>query len=202
MQFDVQFHDVYFTCAAVGGTVLVLQTLLTLLGGHHDGDAGHDFHELHDAHAGGHGGEDGGHGDAFIKLFTLKSLVAFLTFFGLAGLAGDWSGNGASTTFVFAIGAGIAALVTVAWLMRALARLQSRGNVRLENAVGATARVYLRIPSSGGGAGKVTVAVQGRTVELKAVTTGAEIPTGATVRVVALQAADTVDVLPVADALP
>ena len=45
-----------------------------------------------------------------------------------------------------------------------------------------------------GGAGKVTLEVQGRYVEVEAVTAGPEIPTGQPIRVVAVPAPDTLEV--------
>src|SRR5262245_58808302 len=165
----MDLHNVYFGCAAVGGCILVLQTLLTLVGGgSHDGDVPHDVHDLDHgiAHAHSGDGQEGSHGDAFVRWFTFKSIVAFLTFFGLAGRAGEWSGMQKGATFVMAAAAGIVALVFVAWLMHVLSKLQSKGNLRLENAIGRSAQVYLVIPANGVGAGKVTVAMQGRTIEL------------------------------------
>jgi hypothetical protein len=195
----MDFHNVYFGCAAIGGCILVLQTLMALVGGgSHDGDVPHDVHDLAHAHSGD--GQEGSHGDAFVRFFTFKTIVAFLTFFGLAGLAGDWAKMQRGATFLTAAAAGIVALVIVAWLMHVLSKLQSKGNLRLENAIGRSAQVYLVIPANGVGAGKVTVAMQGRTIELRAVTSGAEIPTGATVKVVALRATDTLEVLPMAEA--
>lgn len=188
--------NVYFGCAAAGGAVLVLQTLAQLLGaGHHDADAGID--DVHDGAS--HGGHHGGHhgaadGDAFVKLFTLKTVVAFLTFFGLAGLAAERAGTHPASGFVLALLAGGIALYGVAWLMKTLAGLQSRGNVSLERAVGESGTVYLQVPANGEGQGKVTLALQGRTVELKAVSRGPALPTGASVRIVALRSPDVVEV--------
>ena len=193
-------QNVYFGCAAFGGAVLVLQTLASMIGiGHHDGggDGGVELDDLHDgAHGAGHG--ETGHidGDVFIKLFTLKTIVAFLTFFGLAGLAAEHSGMETSGSLALALVAGAIALYAVAWLMRTLSRLQSRGNVKLENAVGVSGKVYLRVPPRGEGLGKVTLVVQGRTLELKALTKGGELPTGLPVRVVALHGEDTLEVVP------
>lgn len=197
----MDFHNVYFGCAAIGGSILVLQTLLSLIaGGGHDADGAADVHDVHDlAHAHSGDGQEGGHGDAFVRFFTFKTIVAFLTFFGLAGLAGERAGMQRGATFVMAAAAGIVALVIVAWLMHLLSRLQSKGNVRLENAIGRSAQVYLVIPANGTGTGKVTVAMQGRTIELRAVTPGPSIPTGAMVKVVALRASDTLEVLPQAE---
>ncbi|MEM7203536.1 MAG: hypothetical protein AAF628_24950 [Planctomycetota bacterium] len=175
----------YFVCAAVGGSVLVVQTLLLMLGMGHDVDVdgGVHVHDVHDA------------GDGFFKFLSLKTLVAFLTFFGLAGLAAQRAGWGSLPTLATALGAGAVSVLVVGWLMSGFAKLQSRGNVDLTNAVGAEARVYLRIPAESRGVGKVHVEVQGRRVECKARTRGAEIPTGATVTVVAASSQDTVEVM-------
>jgi hypothetical protein len=190
-------QNVYFCCFAVGFVVLALQTLLSLFGfGHHDADgalghaeAGHDLHHEHtDA-------------DSFVKWFTFKSVVAFVTFFGLVGLACQKATPpmAGSATFVFATLAGSVALWGVAMLMRSLARLQSKGNLRVGNTVGLNGKVYLKVPPRGEGLGKVTVTVQGRTHELKAMTVGPEIPTGAPVKVVATREPDTLEVVAIGD---
>ncbi|HYC80887.1 MAG TPA: hypothetical protein VEB65_03815, partial [Solirubrobacterales bacterium] len=71
------------------------------------------------------------------------------------------------------------------------------GSIDLSNAVGAAGQTYLQIPPAGGGHGLVQVPVQGRTVELRAVTPeGSPIPTGAPVIVVAVVDGETVEVVP------
>ena len=180
----------YFLCAIAGGTILVLQVLMTLFGLSDvdvDVDPDLDLSGDIDAHA--------DVSDAFFKVLSFKTLVAFVTFFGLAGLACSHSGVSDLWTFVISVSAGSAALYVVAWMMAGLARLQSAGNADLRNAIGVVAKVYLTIPRSRGGRGKVTVALQGRTVEAKAVTGGAELPSGAMVRIVGVAAEDTVDVV-------
>jgi membrane protein implicated in regulation of membrane protease activity len=172
-------RTLYLVCAVVGGTALVVQTILLALGGDTESHLGDgsvaDVHD-HAAHA----------ADAsFLKWLTLKGIVAFLTFFGLAGLASG-SMSEPLHTLPIAFAAGLAALFLVGWLMRGLARLHSHGNLELQNALGKAGRVYLRIPPSRSGVGKVTVEVQGRSVEWPAVTAASEIPTGAPVRVVAV----------------
>jgi len=183
--------DVYRICALVGGTVLVVQTLLMVFGGLGDHDLGHGEGDL--------SGHDVGHvhgGLAELKWLSLKTIVSALTFFGLAGLASQSSGLTPFAGLLIAVVAGGAAIFLVAFLMASLSRFQSKGNLDIKNAVGHTARVYLRIPADRTGPGKVTVDVQGRSVELEATTAGPEIPTGATVRVVGLSDADTLDVTP------
>ena len=87
-------------------------------------------------------------------------------------------------------------MLLVTFLMRSLARLGSSGTLDLRNAVGAPAAVYLRIPARGQGAGKVTVDVQGRSIQVDALTDGEELPTGARVQVVALVGEDALKVIP------
>lgn len=182
--------DVYQVCALVGGTILVLQTLLMVFGGVGDHDVGgHGEGDL--------GGHDVGHvhdGMADVKWLSLKTIVSALTFFGLAGLASQKSGLTPFLGLAIAVVAGGVAIFLVAMLMASLARLQSRGNLDIKNAVGRSGRVYLRIPAARKAPGKVTVDVQGRSVEVEATTAGPEIPTGATVRVVGLADAETLDV--------
>jgi membrane protein implicated in regulation of membrane protease activity len=191
--------NVYFYAAVVGGTLLVLQTLLLIFGGvGHDMDTGADGH-FGDLHDGGldHGGVDHGHAHAaFLKLLSLKAVVGFATFFGLTGLGGSAAGWTPTGTLAAALAAGLVALYLLAWMMSALHRLQSSGSLNLKNAVGKQAKVYLRVPGGRRGTGRVTLAVQGRMVECKAVTGGAEIPTGAPVRVVAFETAGTLAVEP------
>jgi hypothetical protein len=54
--------------------------------------------------------------------------------------------------------------------------------------------VYLRVPAAKAGTGKVHLMLQNRTVEYQAVTVGAELPTGAPIRVVGVVNSDTVEV--------
>ncbi len=161
-------------CAAIGGTILVLQFLMLLLGAGGDGDG-----DLHG------GAADVGHDQAaFLKLFSLQTVSAFLTFFGLVGLGTENLGWSPTNVALAAGGAGTAALWLVAKLMRSLAHMQSQGNVDLHNAIGHVGSVYLRIPAAGTGHGRVLMQVQGRTVECRAISRADEIATGTRIRVV------------------
>jgi hypothetical protein len=185
--------DVYMICAIVGGTLLVLQTILIVVGGGGDHDLG--IGPDHDIGGGDHGlGHDGGD-LTFIKWLSVKTVVAALTFFGLAGLAAEKAGLAPMPSLLIALVAGGVAVVAVGFLMASLSRLQSKGNVDLaRNAVGTVGTVYLRVPGSRQGQGKVTLVLQGRTVEVAATTTGPELPTGSEVRVVAVPGPELVDV--------
>lgn len=181
----------YGICAAVGGTVLVGQFLLSLLGlhGHADGlehadhfggDAGHGLDHDH-SQEGQHPGEDAHGSTSVFRILTVRTVVAALTFFGLVGLTADSAGLGSSSSIVIALAAGLAAMYAVHWLMQQMYRLRADGTVRIQRAVGQTATVYVKIPAERQGVGKIVLNIQDRMVELSAVTAGAEIPSGRTV---------------------
>ena len=196
-------ETVYLICAVGGGTVLVIQTILLVIGGVDTAEADPDISvdaDVHDLSGAddldGHSPHDASEA-MFLKVLSFKTLVAFFTFFGLAGLACNQAQFQPLPTILVALGAGSVALYIVAYLMSVLHRLQSRGNVSLSNAVGQLGKVYLRIPGDRLGSGKVNVLVQGRLLECKASTSGPEIPTGAEVRVVGTAGANTLDVVSV-----
>lgn len=188
--------ELFFLGTAVaGGTLLLCQFLLGLLGlGDHGGADHGDGH--FDAH------HDASHGDHdssqawFFGMLSLRAIAAALTFFGLAGLAAHYAALEPGFCVLIALGAGFLSMYTVARMMGLLSRLKADGSVHMERAVGLVGTVYLRIPGNRAGAGKVTLVVQNRTVEWQAVTGAAEIPTGARVQVVALAGPDTVEVIP------
>jgi hypothetical protein len=195
------YDTIYLICAIVGGTLLVCQFLIGLLGfGHHDTGTEHDLggdHDFHGAdHHDTHGSHDGSH-SWFIGMLTFRSVVAALTFFGLAGLAATANFQlRPQVSLAVALGAGAGALFGVAYLMRMLHRLKSDGTVRIERALGQSGTVYLSIPGQKAGVGKVTLNVQNRTVEYQALTSQGPLPTGSKIVVTAVLGPDTVEVVP------
>ena len=188
-------ETLYLVCAAVGGTLLVCQFLLGLLGlGHHDIDHDHDVGG-HD-----HGADHDHHGSWYAGVLTLRTVAAALTFFGLAGLTVTEVNGDPIFVFIISTLAGAGALFGVAWIMKALHRLKADGTLRIERAVGRTGTVYLSVPGNSAGAGKVTVKVQNRTVEYRAISRQEPLATGAPVQVVAVVGPDTVEVVPVPQA--
>ena len=164
----------YHACAVFGGLLLLLQLAGGLLGG--DGDAAHAGH----------------HATPTLQLPTLRTLAAAIAGFGLAGAGLRASGTSAGLTIAGALATGLAAGVAVAALTRLLLRFESDGTVRLAQAVGLPATVYVPIPRSGGGVGKVQLALQGRVVECTAITADdAPLATGSSVLVVDVANGDT-----------
>ena len=181
---DWTMTKIYIACAVAGGGVLIGQTGLSLfgIGGGDDVDPDVSVDDLE-------GADD-------LHFLSMRALAGFLTFFGLIGWGGtasDWHPLG---TIGAAFGAGASVMILVAVIMRAFARMHSEGNMRAENVVGKNAKVYLRIPGEGSGKGKVTVSIQGRSMEFDAVTKGPELPTGSACTLVRLTTEDTFEVAP------
>jgi hypothetical protein len=185
----------YFICACIGGTFIVCQFALTLIGlGGHD-LVGGDHIEVVGHDAGSH--DAGGHTDSnwFAGLLTLRTASGALAFFGLAGIICQRAEMNPLMTFAIAIGAGSLAMFLVAWVMKALVELNIDGTVRIENALSCSGTVYLPIPAEKASPGKVIVSVMERSMELKAVSNFA-LSTGTPIVVVAIVASDTVEVAP------
>ncbi len=201
-------------CSVIGGTVLLFQLVLSLVGLSHDlesGDSlGHLDHDLgHDPGHGDTGPSDAGPGDAhhepgshavehssnwFFSVVSFRSVVAATTFFGLGGLAALSAKLPGEAALLVALGSGLAAMYGVYWLMLNLARLRADGTARVERALGQRGTVYQRVPGRRAGKGKVQLNLQNRTVEYLAVTDQDELPTGSPIVVTSLVSSDVVEV--------
>ena len=182
-----------FYCIAIPSTLLLLiQTVLLFIGIGDEADGvdadvstdampddvpdvdGPDVSELSDA-----AGWDA------LKLFTLRGIVAFFVTFGWVGIVMDSAGAAIWATIPVAFACGAAMMYLLAMLFRWLMKLRSDGNIDNRNAIGTSGKVYLTIPASRSGAGKVQMLLQGVFVERNAVTDEeAPIPTGAEIVVV------------------
>ena len=194
----MEMATVYLVCAVIGGTLVVCQFLLTLLGigGDHDigGDAGGADVHIADGHMGHHEAGHGGESSWFFSVLSFRALSAALAFFGLAGLWAYRTDFEPIQTLAIALGAGIVAMFLVAWIMNLLTKLNVDGTVRIERSLGARGTVYLAVPGQKAGVGKVHVSQQNRMMEYNAVTAAAPLPTGAKIVVVGVVNPDTVEV--------
>ncbi len=203
-------NTLFIICASFGGTVLVLQFLMTALGlgGHGLGidmphDVGHSFdtgdHDLsgdaHDAGPADHSDGHSAHGSSrLFAVISFRTVIAAFAFFGLAGLAAQSADASDTNALGIAVAAGLAAMYGVYALMRSLASLRCEGTIRIQSAVGRQASVYLPIPAHDSGCGKIQINLQNRTMEYSAHTPGEAIPSGATVVVTEIINSDTVRV--------
>ena len=195
---------VFLICAAVGGTVMVLQFVLTLIGfggeafdldvdADMDADAEIDFDtdtELDAEHVGS---------TWMFGVLSFRTILAAMAFFGLAGLACNSAQMPLGKTLLVALAAGAAAMFAVYWMMRGMKSLKAEGTARIERTVGRHATVYTTIPAEESGSGKIQINLQNRTMEYSALTSGRELSPGTKVVVVDIITSDTVEVEPVLD---
>jgi hypothetical protein len=165
---------VFVFCMGLGGIILVGQILLTMFG------LGDDAPDLAD--------DIDGASEA-INLLSVRSLAAGTVVFGAAGLAlAGWLPGGLRWLSVpGAMLPAFGAAFVTAYLTRVMHRTETRGNLRLDGAVGQLGTVYLRIPAGNAGTGIVQFSLQGRTIELPAWTGEAnELATGSSVLVISV----------------
>ncbi len=170
-----------FALIAIPSTlVLLVQTVLVLFGGESDLDDGIDLNGNGQVDTPGDGGADG------MALFSLRGIMAMAAVGGWSGLVMYEAGINIAITIILACAFGFMALVGIAWIMKLSSKLQSSGNIDLGHAVGKVGTVYIPVPASMKGAGKVNITVQERFIEVNAMTTAdRKLTTGESVRVVA-----------------
>ena len=188
-------------CIAVPSTlILLLQTLLTMVGGH--GDSGVDVSDTSgidmDADTAsldldGNGipdaletpdVTDGGNPADFgsLRLLTVQTVVTFLAVFGWVSIICVSAGLDGIVSGIIGGVCGILMMFAVAKLVQASRKLAENGAINLKNAIGESASVYVPIPAKNQGTGKITMQLQGRFCEFDAVNAGsALLPTGAQV---------------------
>ena len=174
---------VYFICAVFGGTLILIQMLLMLVG-FGGGDTESDFGDAAD-HA--------SPTDIF-KILSLRTIVAGIAFFGLGGLAGLTGGTNKPVSVVIAVLSGLIAMYAVYYLYWSAAQLKNDGSLSEKTLIGSTGNVYIRIPPAKTGIGKVLISQQGRTVEYEAITAGDELKASTPITVVAMVSSTTVEV--------
>ena len=184
---------VFMFCSVLGGTILVIQTLLSLIGfsdAELDVDVDTGDIDVGDS-AVGHDHVTGFH---VFKVISFRTMVAGITFFGLAGWGTLIGTENPLCAVIVAILAGLAAVFLVYYLYRWMDSMRYQGNVSSEKLLGATGTVYVRIPAQGKGPGKVLVTQQNRTMEYEALSVGKELTTGMQITVVKVISPTTVEV--------
>lgn len=178
-----------FALIALPSTVLiVIQTVLLLIGIGGESDTDVDVDDVDGIDL----PDDG------LAIFSVRGILSMLCITGWVAVALLETSLPAGVSIAIAIACGIATLIGMAYLMRAVNRLQSSGNIDIGNCIGKIGEVYIPIPSSGNGSGKVNLTVQEKFSEFTAITTSGEpLKTGAFVRVVAVSESGVLVVEPI-----
>ena len=182
----MQAQQIFALVGIAATVILVIQTVMMLFGFGDDADGDVDDADIGDA------------GDGLV-IFSIKGIVAMLCILGWTGVIFLGTGMNHVLAIFLAFLCGVAALIGMAFVMRAVARLQSSGNIDVGNAIGKVGQVYIPIKGNASAQGKVTLTVQGTFTEFSAITMSNEtLPTGSYVRVVAVDEAGTLLVEPIA----
>ncbi len=172
----------FLVCAVLGGTIFVIQFLMTVFGfGLDDIEMPHDLPVDTFEH-----GQVADHGSTWLfGVISFRTLTAALAFFGLAGLGALESNQGLFVALPVALIAAFAALISVHLLMRTLFRLKHEGSIGIEQSVGRRGTAYIPIPPHKNGAGKIQLKLHNCLKEYRAMTDEpAVIPTGTPIEVV------------------
>ena len=167
-------QQVYWGIALVFTILFVIQFIMSILGLDVDSDI-----EI---------GGDTLEGDIELnysfQIFSLRSIIAFFAFFGWIGLFVLNRSGEPWLSLVLASLGGLAAMISVAYLMYMMTKLEEEGNIYIQNSMHEAGEVYLTIPQGSSGKGKIHVNIQGALKEVDAVTNGDEIPSGSKIKVI------------------
>ncbi len=169
-------QQAYWYIAIIASVIFIIQTIMTFIGADSDTGMDADFDSNLDG------------GDHPFQLFSLRNLINFFLGFGWTGVS---LFDSIENKFLLGVIAFIVGLIFIAvffLVIKALMRLSEDNTFNIEETVGKTADVYVNIPASKSGKGKVFISVKGTTHELNAITTNAaDIKSGAMVKVLAIE---------------
>ncbi|MEM6966874.1 MAG: hypothetical protein AAF573_19070 [Bacteroidota bacterium] len=170
-------EQVFWGISIIFSVLFIIQFVLSLIGLDFDTDTDLDVSTDVDT--------DGGYSlDPSFTLFSVRSIIAFFTFFGWTGVLALNAGLGTMTAVILASISGFIAMAIVGYMMYLFSKLGESGNVDVKDALFQTGEVYLTIPETKRGQGKIHINISGSLREMDAITEGKKLPTGATVRVV------------------
>ena len=150
----------YWAVAILSSLAFVVIFGMSLLGSDTDSDT--DAESDIDGDAGDH--------DFGSYVLSLKSMVGFLVSASWVGIVTINNSLPVWITLLSSIAAGVIMTIIIVSLMTFFARMQYSGTLNIADTVGAEGEVYLSIPPSKSGKGKVQIKVQSAIREFDAVT--------------------------------
>ncbi len=167
--------------------ILVVQIVLLFIGGDSEAESEglSEFDELEiDA------------GSSGLQFLTVKGFVSFFAVFGWSGVLLLELGLQALATLILAFACGAGAMYLIGLAYYYLFKLQENGTGSINDALGVSGTVYIRIPANRGGTGKINAVVGGQYSEFDAMTDEDEpLTTGTSVTVVSISAPNTLIVI-------
>lgn len=161
--------QIFWGIALVTSIFFVVQTIMAFLGLDADTDDGAGFDTVEMEGLSGY--------------FSFRNLINFLLGYGWGGVLLQEAIPNMMWLQLAAVGVGLVFVMAFVLILRQVMKLSTDKTFQIDEAIGQIADTYLRIPAEKKGTGKVMVSVRGSMHEIEAMTEGAEIPTGAKVRV-------------------
>jgi hypothetical protein len=140
----------FYGIGLIAFAALIVQILLTLIGGLDDMDL------------------DVGHHDALGGFISIRGITAFFFGFGWTGAIALRSGFSIPGATALGFGAGLVMMVLLGLAIRTMAGFRTDGTLQMSSAVGKTGTVYVRVPAKRGGLGKIQILVQSRQAIMEA----------------------------------
>jgi len=127
---------------------------------------------------------ESGDTDLPFEIFTLRNLINFLLGFSWTGISLYDSIENKLILILISVVVGILFIGLFFILIKQILKLGEDNSFKFENTINQTATVYLTIPESKSGVGKVQISVKGSFHELQAMTEASEkITTGSVVKI-------------------
>ena len=163
----------YFWYIAIPVSIIFLiQVVLTFFGSGDIGDMDTDFDS---------DGHDGFH------FFSFRNLINFLLGFSWAGILFYKTISNPLGLLFFSLVIGLVFVFLFFAIIKQIQKLSEDNSFKIENTIGKTAEVYLKIPGNKLGKGKIMISINGAYHELEALTTQNEILTGSMVKIVRIE---------------
>jgi len=156
-------EKIYWCIAIPFSIVFIIQLIMTLVGGDFDASSSTGDADV---------AVDSDHGIGF-QFISIKNLIGFFTIFSWTGIACTAAGLNPILTVVIAVVAGLIMMLLMGLLIYYMGKLAEDGSMKMEDAIGKTATVYLTIPAKRSAQGKVQLTLHGFQT-LDAVTDDAE----------------------------
>ena len=125
--------------------------------------------------------------DAPFQLFSLRNLINFLLGFSWMGISFYTTISNKPLLIILALAVGVLFVYLFFIIIRQVQKLAENNSFNIANTLNKTAEVYLTIPESKKGKGKIMISVNGAFHELEAMTEGEKIPSGSVVKVVRIE---------------
>ncbi|OUL62510.1 serine protease [Flavobacterium sp. AJR] len=155
--------------------IFIIQTILSFIGA----DSFHGLDADFDTDLGGT--------DEQFHLFSLRNLINFLLGFSWTGISFYATVPNKTLIVILALLVGIVFVFLFFIIIKQLQKLAEDNSFKIINTLNKTAEVYLIIPESKKGKGKIMISVNGAFHELEAMTEKNTIASGAVVKVVKIE---------------